>query len=265
MPSHHFIPRSWIALFLLACGILVGCGGLGASNILRPGTALPTEGAQQPGTPISQSDRWVPPVILRNPSPRQLEVYVIVTMGGYDRATRGTTIIGLSFGFNGQPVQFAGSEHLACNGTAVQLHNRVASFQIAQAPTRTLERQTFSCTYSAGGVSATIIFTVPSAPVIRSPQDLAQLARSKSILVTYDAQGGTLMGVVALGLNAKAIARPDTPGSMQVTLNTSTFSMGAGTISLTQTLAPHITGTGTPFKSLQAEGMGMTMISVTWV
>ena len=65
------------------------------------------------------------------------------------------------------------------------------------------------------------------------------------------------MRVVALGLNAKAIARPDTPGSMQITLNTSTFPIGSGTITLTQTLVPHIIGTGAPFKSLHAERMGM--------
>jgi hypothetical protein len=73
------------------------------------------------------------------------------------------------------------------------------------------------------------------------------------------------MGVVATGPAAKAIARPGAQDTMIAILDTSTFPAGAGAITLTQILAPHITGTGTPFKSLHAEGMGMAMVSVTWV
>src|SRR5260221_3394580 len=76
MPSHHFTPRSWIALFLLACSLLVGCGGgQGTSNILRPGIVSSPGGSQQTGPSTSQFDRWVSPVVLRNPSPGQLERY----------------------------------------------------------------------------------------------------------------------------------------------------------------------------------------------
>ncbi len=204
-------------------------------------------------------------MILRNPSPGQPEVYFNITMGGYDRATRGTTTIGLGFGSNGQPVQFAGSERLTCKGTAIPLHNQVAEFQLAEEPTSTLAGKTWSCTYSAGHASATLTFTIPRATIIRSPQDLAQVPRSTHTLVMYDAPGGTLMGVVALGLIAKAIAHPGTPDTGRVILNTSAFPQGAGTISLTQTLAPHVTQTGVPFKLLQAGGMAMTMVSVTWM
>jgi hypothetical protein len=265
MLHHRFIPRSFIVLFFFACGFLVGCGGQDTSNILRPDRVSSPGESQQTGPSTSQSDRWVPPIVLRNPSPRQLEVYVIVTMGGYDRTSRETTTIGLSFGFSGQPVQFAGSERLTCNSTAIQLQNQVASFQIAEAPTRTLEGQTFICIYSAASTSATFTFIIPRAPVIRSPQDLAQVPRSTHTLVMYHVQGGTLMGVVALGLQAKAIAPPNAPNTGQVTLNTSAFPAGAGTISLTQALAPLVTQTGVPFKSLQAGGTAMTMVSVTWM
>lgn len=265
MLHHRFIPRSFLVLFFFACGFLIGCGGQGPSNILRPERVSSPGGSQQTGPPTSQSDRWVPPIVLRNPSPRQLGVDVIVTMGGYDRTSRETTTIGLSFGFNGQPVQFAGSERLTCNGTALPLQNQVAWFQIAEAPTRTLEGQTFICIYSAASAKASFTCIIPRAPVIRSPQDLAQVPRSTHTLVVYHVQGGTLMGVVALGLQAKAIAPANAPNTGQVTLNTSAFPAGAGTISLTQALAPLVTQTGVPFKSLQAGGTAMTMVSVTWM
>jgi hypothetical protein len=74
-----------------------------------------------------------------------------------------------------------------------------------------------------------------------------------------------LLGIVALGPEAKAIAHLDTPSRMQATVNTSTFSTGAGSLSLTQMLDLQVTQTGTPFKSLGARGTAMTMVTVTWV
>src|SRR5258708_7121844 len=256
MHHHRFIPRSGIVLFLLTCSLLAACGGQGASTTAQTDTAYPAGGAQPTRAPVSQSDRWIPPIVLHNPSARQLEGSFNITMGGYDRATRGTTTIGLSFGFNGRPVQFAGSERLTCNATAIQLQNRVASFQIAEAPTSTLEGQTFICIYSAASAKPSFTFIVPHPPCIRSPQDLVQDPRSTHTLVMYQVQGGTLMGVVALGLKAKTIAPPNAPDTGQVTLNTSAFPAGADTISLTQVLAPLVNQTGAPFKSLQARGNG---------
>jgi hypothetical protein len=187
-----------------------------------------------------------------------------VTIGGYDPTTRETTSVGLSFSSKGRLVQFAGHEHLTCNGTAVPLQNQVASFQVAQASTSTLEGHPFSCTYSAGGISATLMLTIPYAPVIRSPQDLAQVPRSTHTLITYEVRGGKLLGIVALGPHAKAIAHLDTPRLLQATVNTSTFTAGAGSLSLTQMLALQVIQTGTPFKSLGAGSTAMTMVTVTW-
>ena len=265
MQHHRHMPYSLITLVFLACSLLIGCGSQNTTSVLRPGTVSSTAGPQQSKPAVSQADRWVPPVILRNPSPGQLDVYVIVTMGGYDRSTRETTTIGLDFEYRGQTVQFAGSERLTCNGSAISLHNQAAAFQIADGPGRTLEGRTFTCIYKADNASTTFAFSIPRAPVIRSPQNLAQVTRSKNTLVTYTTQGGQLLGVVATGLNAKAIAHPDTPDSGQAALDTSTFPAGAGSITLTQQLALQISETGAPFKSYQAQGMGMTMISVTWV
>ena len=237
-----------LALCLLAGSQLVGCGT-----------------GDSAGTSRAQSDIGAPPILLRDPSPGQLEAYINVTIGGYEPTTRETTSVGLSFSSNGRPVQFAGHERLTCNGTAVPLQKQVASFQVAQAPTSTLEGHPFSCTYSAGGISATLLLTIPSAPVIRSPQDLAQVPRSTNTLITYEARGGKLLGIVALGPGAKAIARLDTPRLQQATVNTSAFTTGAGSLSLTQMLDLQVTQAGTPFKSLGAGGTAMTMVTVTWV
>jgi len=237
-----------LALCLLAGSQLVGCGT-----------------GDSAGTSRAQSNIGAPPILLRDPLPGRLAAYLNVTIGGYEPTTRETTSIGLSFSSNGRLVQFAGHEHLACNGTAVPLQKQVASFQVAQAPTSTLEGHPFSCTYSAGGISATLLLTIPSAPVIRSPQDLAQVPRSPNTLIIYEARGGKLLGIVALGPGAKAIAHLDTPRLLQATVNTSAFTTGAGSISLTQMLDLQVTQTGTPFKSLSAGGTAMTMVTVTWV
>src|SRR5713101_3114026 len=77
---------SLIALCLLSGGLLVGCGGQGAVN-------------SQPDSVAAA------PILLRDASPRQLEAYIHITIGGYERATRETTNIELSFSSNGRLVQ----------------------------------------------------------------------------------------------------------------------------------------------------------------
>src|SRR5258708_18772762 len=215
-----------IALCLLAGSQLVGCG-IGDSA----------------GTARAQSDIGAPPILLRDPSPGQLAAYINVTIGGYEPTTRQTTSVGLSFSSNGRLVQFAGHERLTCNGTAVPLQNQIASFQVAQAPTSTLEGHPFSCTYSASGISAALMLTIPSAPVIRSPQDFAQVPRSTNTLITYEVRGGKLLGIVALGPEAKAIAHLDTPRLLQATVNTSAFTTRARSIPPHQNPYLHVTPT----------------------
>lgn len=254
-----------LILVALFCSQLAGCGSQQTTVSQGVSVAQLANRSQTAGPSHSQADRGVPPVILRNPSPRQLEVSINVTMGGYDRTTRGTTMIGLDFQSNGQPVQFAGQERLTCNGAIMPLHNRVAVFEVAEGLTSILEGKAFSCTYSAGSASATLVFTVPSAPVIRSPQDFAQLPRKTNTLISYHVQGGKLLGIVALGPFAKALAHLDTPGKMQATVDTSAFSKGPGTISLSQALDFQVTQTGVPFKSLFAGGTAVAMVEVIWI
>ncbi len=91
-------------------------------------------------------------------------------------------------------------------------------------------------------------------------------SQSAHTVVTYDydAQAGKLLGIVALGPGAKTLATHlDTPG--QVTLDTSAFPTGAGSLSLSQALALSVTQTGSPFQSLTAEGMADAMVTVTWI
>lgn len=258
-------PPFLMTLCLLFCFLLVGCASQGTAISQGASATQPAHGSQAAGTVLSQADRADPPLILRDPSPGQLEAFVNVTMGGYDRTTREQTTIGLGFASNGRLVQFAGQERLTCNGTSLPLNNRIAVFQVAEALTSSLAGKTFSCTYRAGTTSATLTFTIPHAPVIRSPQDLAHVPRNVNTLISYHVQGGQLLGIVALGAGAKAIAHLATPGIMQATVDTSAFPPGNGSISLTQTLDPQATQTGVPFKSLGATGTAMTTVAVTWV
>src|SRR5260221_713924 len=152
---------------------------LGSSQLAACGTSN-TGSSQDTGIPPGQASlAGSPPLTLRDPSPSQLTVFVAVQIGGYDAVTRDKTTIDLLFSSKGRAVQFAGSEHLVCNGKALPLHGRPEDSQIA-GPTSALEGQTFHCTYSAGHTSATLTFTVPHTPTISVPRDQARLPRSKS-------------------------------------------------------------------------------------
>lgn len=244
MSIQRTIRHGLLAAFCLLIGSLfAACGGQGAGN--------------------PQISKAAPTVILHDPSPGQLEVFVSVAMGGYDHMTREMTNINLIFTSNGRIVHFAGHEQLVCNGKAISLHNPQA--QNIEGATSAVEGHTFHCTYSAGSTSATLTFTIPHAPVIRSPQEQAQLPRSKNTVVIYETQGGTLMGMVALTPSDKAIARLNTPSAGQATIDTSSFPAGAGSISLTETLNIQATQSGKAFASLKVGGTGIAMIEVNWV
>ncbi len=225
-------------------------------------------GSQLAACEISNADNasqaGSPPITLRDPSPRQLTVFVLVQIGGYDALTHDETTIDFIFSSKGRAVHFAGSEQLVCNGKALSLHTWLEDSQIV-GPTNALEGQIFHCTYSTGHTSATLIFTVPRTPTISVPQAQVRLPRSKNTLIVYNTQGGTLMGIVALGSPAKAIARLATPGPGQATIDTNSFPPGAGSIALTETLSISVTQTDTPFASLGARGDVLVSIDVTWM
>lgn len=209
------------------------------------------------------SDPAPVPITLHDPSPAQLTVSVNVTIGGDDATTHNMTTIFLNFTSQDRLVQFAGHEQLVCNGKALPLHARSDDQQIT-GPSNSLGGQTFRCTYSAGHTNATLTFTVPHAPILHAPKNQTHLPRSNSTIMTYDTQGETLSGIVALTSSSKAIASLDTPSMGQATLDTSSFSAGAGTIALTETLNVQVTQTGTPFASLIGRGNGVALLDVTW-
>ncbi len=148
------------------------------------------------------------------------------------------------------------------------VHQQYALFQLVDAPSKTLEDKTMSCTYRVRNISSTFSFTVPRTPAIRSPQDGARLLRSVHTVVTYDydVQGGKLLGIVALGPGAKTLTdHLNPPGPIQATLDTSRFPTGEGSFSLSQEIAPRVTWTGMPFRSLAAEGTANAIVTVTWI
>ncbi|HLJ81934.1 MAG TPA: hypothetical protein VKT52_10640, partial [Ktedonobacterales bacterium] len=128
------------------------------------------------------------------------------------------------------------------------------------------------CTYSAANVTASVALAIPQPPAITSPRNGARVPRGSATVVAYrydPATTSTLLGIVALApvpgaAMPKAIARMNTPSPAQATVDTSRFSPGAGSIVLTATLAPHITGVGAPFKSLSAFGSATAQVNVTW-
>lgn len=233
-----------IAFCLLVSGLCTACGSQGSAVSI----------ATRP-----------PTVVLSNPSPAQMELFVVVTMGGEDSTSRTQTSIDFHFTSKGRPVQFTGAEQFVCNGKSFSLQqSRPAELQIA-GPTSILAGQAFRCTYRAGNTAAALLFRVPQASMIRSPQEHAHLPRNTHTLVTYQSQGEQVMGIVALTSTNKAVAQLNTPEGGQATLNTSSFSAGTGTIVLTETLTLPITQTGTSFALLQSRGNATTMVDVTWI
>lgn len=204
-------------------------------------------------------------MVLHDPAPHELEVLLAITMGGYGD-DRDKTMIGLSFSSHGKGVQLVGNTQLLCNGKALPVPQQYASFQLAAAPTTTLEGKTMRCTYRVGKTSTTFSFTLPHAPVIHSPKAGAQVPRSTHTVVTYDydEHAGKLLGIVALGPGAKTWTDHLDP-SMRVTLDTSAFPTGGGSLSLSQALTLNVTQIGAPFQSLTAEGMAEAQVTVTWI
>jgi hypothetical protein len=265
MRSQRLILYVFTSLGLLFCLQLAACGSQGIPGSQRA-NGTPHLDSSTSSFP-SISDRAIPPVILHDPAPGELEVSFNVNIAGYG-ADRGNTLIGLSFLSHGNTVQLIGHEELLCNGRAMAVHSQYALFQLVDAPSKTLEGNTMSCTYRVRNISSTFSFTVPRTPAFRSPQDGARVLRSVHTVVTYDydVQGGKLLGIVALGPGAKTVTdHLNPPGPIQATLDTSRFPTGEGSFSLSQEIAPRVTWTGMPFRSLAAEGTANAMVTVTWI
>lgn len=178
--------------------------------------------------------------------------------------------VGLGFQSGGQSVQFAGNERLTCDGTTLPPHNRAADFQVIRAPAAQLVGTTIRCDYQAGQWLAGMLLRIPQPPAITSPRHGARVPRASATIVSYhnDPTTGSLLGIVALApgsASPKAIARMNTPAPSQATIDTNHFSPVPGSVVLTATLTPRITGIGAPFKSLSASGGATDSVNVTWM
>ncbi len=212
-----------------------------------------------------------PPVVLRDPAPGTLTVNMFVNMSQESADTQNMTMVGLSFSQGDRIVQFAGNERVTCNGADLALKNRAATFQIVHAPTAQVAGTTVRCDYTAGGAVASVSLQIPAPPAITSPQSGERVTRSTQTLLTYrfDQTTGSMMGLVALAVptspQPKAIAKLNTPGPLQATIDTSHFAPGPGSIILTMSLTPQLTTSGASFKSVNSGGNATVSTAVTWV
>jgi len=181
------------------------------------------------------------------------------------------TDVGLGFSQGQNFVQFAGSERVTCNGTDLPLKDRAAMFQIIHAPTAQVVGMTVRCAYAAGGTVAAIAVQIPEPPAITSPTAGAHVTRAAQTIVKYrcDPASCTLRGIVALasdqGKPGKTIARLDTPGPQQATINTIVLPVGPGSIVLTGNMNLPITTSGAAFASAAGTGDVSFPVAVTWI
>jgi hypothetical protein len=250
---------------LLLALVTAGCGAQ------RIGTPAISQGMTTSATPGQGTmvDRAVPPIVLRDPPPGQLDVQFSVQVDGITPGTPVMDEIGLAFLTEGKNVQFAGSERVICDGKDLPIHGPAISGQLVRAPAAQLAGTTIACEYTAGGASARFSLLVPATPAITSPAAGAAVARGRETLVTYQADPaeGNVMGIVALAPGSaapKTFVTINRPGPGQATLDTSGFAAVPGTLVLSLDLAPTVTTAGAAFMSLKAFGTAYIAQAVIW-
>lgn len=264
--------RSRICLLILVvlALILAGCG---ATMTDSPGGARSVRPASTRGTfgQGSETDHAAVPVIMRDPAPGMLDITMTVTFEQQSGDTQPMTEVDLAFLSGDHPVQFAGNEHINCDGVVLSLKDRVAVFQVLRAPTAQVAGTTVQCTYAAGSKMAGVALRIPPTPAITSPQMGAQVVRGTHTLVTYrfDLATGTMLGIVALAAPSspmpKAIAKMNVPGPWQATVDTSRLLPGPSSLVLTLSLTPRTIESGSAFHSVHAFGSVTVQVAVTWI
>lgn len=236
--------RDWrpLAAFT-AAGILVACG--------RSGTV--GEYSSGPGPS---------PVVLQDTSPGQLTVSVVMSIGGYDAATRDRTLIDVLFRHGGLPVAFIAGEQVTCAGIAMKAFT--GSFENA-VPTSSVAGKTVTCIYTYGRQSAPFSFKVPAGIIILAPQERQRVPRAVGTRISFTGGVDNTLWVVAISPNMKAVAKPGdiTPTSAQ--LDTSVLSAGQGSIALTDPNSiPVAEIQAGQFQSVTASARRMASVSVVW-
>lgn len=176
-------------------------------------------------------------------------------------STDGKNIVVMQFSFGGKPVRFADGETITCNGVTLSLNSLV--FGYAERVPMVSVGGTYHFVYTSGAVSTPIDLTVPSRVVFTSPVAGATVARSNNMTIQYLADGGT--GVDASGSGpsgglSRNVFEPD--NGTYTGMNSSTFGVGAGELSLTRRFESSPGGTG--FHSAKTQYDSISSIAVTW-
>lgn len=236
-----------------------------------PGAATSTQSSATPArttvsavsTVVIVDDPIGPPaIVLKDTSPGQLALALSLTMGGYDASTRDMIGLGISFTHQKRLVQFVAGEHITCNCLAVPGFGTNFELQVSSA---TFSGKLITCTYSSGKTSATFTFTCPQAPAILSPQEGAQVKRGKQTPVQYRIAPDGPYYLIALDPPQKAWTPTAASQPNPVTLNTSAFPAGPGSIAISQYFTlPDLRGPA--FQSVEEiAGSAEYEIAVNWV
>lgn len=255
----------WYTLAVLVMALLVsGCApsattstqsatstiGPGPSATTSTGSATTSDGPSGPG-----------PITLKDTSPGQLALFMSLTIGGYDTATRDITELDVAFTHQGRSVQFIAGEHISCNSLAVPGYG--SNFDL-KAPSEIFSGKLITCMYTSGKTSATFTFTAPLAPTILSPHENAQVTHSSRMPVRYRISQDWAFYVIALDPPKKAWTPEAAAQPNPVLLDTSAFSPGPGSIAIHQFFTlPDLRGP--EFQSAQGQGSAEYGIQVTWV
>ena len=225
------------------------------------GTALIVIGCGTAPTGLNSSQAGPSPIVLKDTSPGQLAVLVGVNMGGYD--PRDKTVIFVTFQHDGRPVQFVAGETVACN--SVGSKRFTSSFE-GEFATASIAGKTLTCVYKSGQQSAVLNVPIPPALVIVAPLDHEQVRHGPGTTIRYSGVLNNDMWVVALSLNAKAVAQPKDITATSAVLDTSALGTGEGTIALSDPSNFPLTGVqGAQFQSISGTARRMTMVAVVWV
>jgi len=256
----------WRILTVLLLALLVSGCAPGTPISLHSGASPPGPGPSP--TPSSGSTTIIdgpsgpPYVTLKDTSPGQLSLFMGLTIGGYDAQSRDITEMDVGFTHEGQIVQFAAGEHISCNGLAVPGYG--SNFDL-KAPSALFSGKLITCTYFSGKTSATFTFTCPLAPTILSPQENAQVRRSSHMQVSYRISPAWAYYVIALGPSEKAWTAEAPAQPNPITLDTSAFLGGPGSIAIHQFFSLSDLY-GPAFRSVKEEGSSAAYeIDVTWI
>ncbi|TMQ06833.1 MAG: hypothetical protein E6J91_37130 [Deltaproteobacteria bacterium] len=171
----------------------------------------------------------------------------------------GKVIAVMQFSQGGKTVQI-GDATMTCNGVALTYNGLL--FGYAERVPLVATGGTYRFRHTRSGVNSDVNVTVPPRPVFAAPTTAgATLARSASFTIHYVADGGTAVrGDASDPSHSKNDSQAD--DGTHDGLDTSGFTPGPGTLSLTRTLQAAVAGT--PFSSATSKFDTGKTIAITW-